>query len=114
LAWDDPVVIILIVAAAVLLFGAGKIPQLAKGLGQARREFDIASKGLTEPLKAVTQPVPTQAAPTVIPAVAAPAQTTATGSASDPLIVAAQNEGIDTFGKTREQIASELAWKLKK
>ena len=30
------------------------------------------------------------------------------------LIVAAQNEGIETLGKTKEQIASELAWKLKK
>lgn len=117
MAWDDPVVIILIVAAAVLLFGAGKIPQLAKGLGQARREFDMASKGLTEPLKnAVTQPIPAaQPTPSVAPAAVAPAQTaTAAGTASDPLIVAAQNEGIETLGKTREQIASELAWKLKK
>src|SRR5579884_810728 len=32
----------------------------------------------------------------------------------DPLIIAAKREGIITEGKTREQIASELAWKLNK
>ncbi len=34
----------LIILAAVLLFGAKKIPELAKGLGQGIREFKKASK----------------------------------------------------------------------
>ena len=91
MGWEDPIVWVLIIAVVVFLFGANKIPQLARSLGQARREFDNASKGV---------PSMTYAA-----AIADP---------NDPLILAAQREGIDTAGKTKEQIANEIAWKLSK
>ena len=39
-----PFEIILVVAVVVLLFGAKKIPELAKGLGQGIKEFKNASK----------------------------------------------------------------------
>ena len=45
MGFDDPVVIVLILAAVVFLFGAGRIPAFAKSLGTARREFDKAMKG---------------------------------------------------------------------
>jgi len=93
MGFDDPVVIILIVAVVVLLFGASRIPQFARSLGQARREFEKGSKGDTSDV------------PTAQIASSAP-------SPDDPLVVAAQKEGIDTKGKTKEQIASELSWKL--
>jgi len=93
MAFDDPIVIILILAVVVLLFGASRIPQLARSLGQARREFDKGSKGETSD---VSQPSGSSASP----------------APDDPLVVAAQKEGIDTQGKTKEQIASELSWKL--
>ncbi|MHB8567073.1 MAG: twin-arginine translocase TatA/TatE family subunit [Nitrososphaerales archaeon] len=92
MAIDDPVVIGLILVIVVLLFGASKIPSLARSLGQARREFDKGMKGDTTQVSATPQP---------------------TGD-SDPLFVAAQKEGIETVGKTREQVASELSWKLSK
>ena len=98
---------VLIIAIVVFLFGANKIPGLAKAFGQAKKEFDTASKGTTNTtphslntLNSAsygTQQMPPQTA------VLAP---------DDPLVVAAQREGIDTQGKTREQIASELSWKL--
>ena len=88
MSWEDPAVWILIGAIVVFLFGANKIPGLAKALGQARKEFDNAAKGITT--------------------------TNATVDSNDPLVVAAQKEGIDTVGKTREQIASEISWKLSK
>jgi sec-independent protein translocase protein TatA len=97
MAWDDPVVWILIIAAVVFLFGASRIPQFARSLGQARKEFEKGSRG--EP--ATNPPA------TVTVAANSP-------SADDPLVVAAQKEGIDTQGKTKEQIASELSWKLNK
>ena len=98
MGFDDPVVIILILAVVVLIFGASRIPQLARSLGQARREFEKGSKG--EPA------VSTSSQPVAVAASASPA------SPDDPLVVAAQREGIDTNGKTKEQIASELSWKL--
>ena len=85
---DDPVVWILIGTIVVFLFGASKIPGLARALGQARREFDNATKGVS--------------------------MTNASVDSNDPLVAAAQKEGIDTVGKTREQIASEISWKLSK
>ena len=116
MAFDDPIVWILIIAVVVFLFGANKIPQFAKAIGQARREFDQASKEIKNPSPATQEIAPQQggifgsapAATVTTPPVAAVAQ-----PSTDPLIQAAQKEGIDTQGKTRDQIATELAWKLK-
>jgi len=116
MAWDDPVVWILIVGLGILLFGSNKIPELARSLGAARREFDAASKGLVDTINSeinsstqvssrIQRPVPQQVA------VPAPA-VNETLSDNDPLVVAARNEGIDTRGKSRSQIASELASKV--
>ena len=63
--------IILILAVVVLLFGAKKLPELARGSGRALRIFKAETKGLidgdddepTEP-KAIT---PAEAAPTQAP-----------------------------------------------
>ncbi len=94
MALDDPIVWILIIAVIVFLFGANKIPALARSLGQARKEFD---KGWKDETAGDAQPT-----------------SNAPQAPEDPLIAAAQKEGIDTQGKTREQIASELSWKLSK
>ncbi|MHB8567211.1 MAG: twin-arginine translocase TatA/TatE family subunit [Nitrososphaerales archaeon] len=107
MALDDPVVLILIFALIIFLFGSNKIPGFAKALGEARREFDNAWKGYNNPASRATVPPGAQGASTFIPS-------TTPALASDPLVIAAQNEGIDTFGKTREQISTELAWKLNK
>jgi sec-independent protein translocase protein TatA len=113
MAFDDPVVWVLIVAVVIFLFGANKIPQFAKALGQARREFDQASKELTNPSLINTAAQPAGPAGTMT--VQSPPVTPASGNApkADPLMLAAQQEGIDTKGKTRDQIATEIAWKLK-
>src|SRR5277367_4557257 len=60
LAGPDMILILLIV---LLLFGAKKLPELAKGMGQAVREFNKAKdeieKELTKPANEVTvQPAP--------------------------------------------------------
>ncbi|MDG6906552.1 MAG: twin-arginine translocase TatA/TatE family subunit [Nitrososphaerota archaeon] len=111
MAFDDPIVWILIVAVVIFLFGANKIPQFARAIGNARKEFSEASKELTNPTSA---PQPTAAGATaqavnpMTTQVVQPAAQTV-----DPLIEAARKEGIDTQGKTKDQIATELAWKLK-
>ncbi|MDB6028400.1 MAG: Twin-arginine translocation protein TatA/E [Verrucomicrobiales bacterium] len=42
--------IVLILAVVLLLFGAKKLPELAKGLGQGIREFKKASNEVTDEL----------------------------------------------------------------
>lgn len=37
--FGNPMEIALIVGAAILLFGADKVPKLARGIGQAKKEF---------------------------------------------------------------------------
>ena len=96
MGFDDPVVIILILAVAVFLFGAGRIPAFAKSLGTARREFDKAMKGNFEENQNGKVQVAVAKTETVL----------------DPLIEAAQREGIDTNGKSKQEIASALSWKL--
>ena len=116
MAFDDPIVWILVLAVVIFLFGANKIPQFAKSIGQAKKEWDKASKAITNPSSildnaqpATSAAVGTSAAQSTLVA-QAPLPNT---SADDPLFAAARKEGIDTQGKTRDQIATEIAWKLK-
>lgn len=102
MALDDPVVWVLILAAIIFLFGSNKIPQFARAIGQARREFESGWKGISNEIMTATAP----AAQTSVPIKEL--------SPTDPLVLACHNEGIDTAGKTREQLSAELAWKLNK
>jgi sec-independent protein translocase protein TatA len=88
MALGDPFQILLIlgVLAVILIWGPQKIPELARSIGRARKEFDDASKGLTNPIS------PSQ------PAL----------SASDPLTDTAHKLGINTQGKTRQEISDEI------
>jgi len=72
----------------VLLWGPQKLPELARSVGLAKKEFDKA-------VKEASSPVATGS--------------TATQPGSDPLIVAAKNLGITTEGKTKEEIAKAIA-----
>ena len=45
LMFDSPVQIMLVIGVLALLFGAGRLPQLAKSLGQSRKAF---KEGLRE------------------------------------------------------------------
>jgi sec-independent protein translocase protein TatA len=70
----------------VFLWGPQKLPELAKSIGLAKREFEKAAKEVSS------------------------AATTSTAEPTlDPLITAAKNLGITTEGKTKEQIAKEIA-----
>jgi len=83
--------ILVAVILIVFLWGPQKLPELAKSIGLAKKEFDKAAKEISNP--------------------------TLTGSSgtanagTDPLIVAARSLGISTEGKTKEQIAKEIAEK---
>jgi TatA/E family protein of Tat protein translocase len=45
----DAPIIAIIVGLAVLLFGADRIPKLARSMGEAKKEFESASRGDAAP-----------------------------------------------------------------
>jgi TatA/E family protein of Tat protein translocase len=88
------VLIVVGILLVVFLWGPQKLPELAKSVGLAKKEFEKAAKEASSPLSAVS--------------------TASTGAATvqpttDALIVAARSLGIVTEGKTKEQIAKEIA-----
>jgi sec-independent protein translocase protein TatA len=94
----------IIVAGVLIVFflwGPNKIPDLARAIGQAKREFDTASKELTNPLAS---------GPASGPAwTSAPTQPMT--SADDALITTAKKLGITTEGKNRDEISNEILQK---
>jgi sec-independent protein translocase protein TatA len=95
MALGDPIqwIIIGVIVIAIFLWGPQKIPDLAKALGRARKEFDQASKEMSGVVSGQMQPE-TAAAPQK--------------SADQILIETAIALGIQTEGKTREQISQEI------
>jgi len=84
--------VVIAVLVIIFLWGPSKLPELARSIGLARKEFEKASKEVTSP---------SGASSTVQPA-------------SDSLVVAAKELGISTEGKTKEEIAKEIAEKASK
>jgi len=97
----------IIVAAIIvflLLWGPTKLPKIARSLGEAKKEFEKAMKEAEEVKEAAVEPIRSIA-------------TTAAEevrSAEDKLIEVAKALGIQTEGKTRDQIAKEILEKAKK
>ena len=84
--WET--VIIGIIIIAIIIWGPQKLPELARSIGQAKKEFEKASRGEIE-----------------------------ASSASDPdkkILELAKELGIDTAGKTKEEILKEIAEKTSK
>lgn len=83
----DPtqLLVILGVVIVILIWGPSKIPELARAVGRARKEFDDASKGIVQSSSTLPET-----------------------AASDTLVETARKLGINTQGKTREQISDEI------
>jgi len=75
----------------VFLWGPQKLPELARSIGLAKREFEKSTKEVSS----ITNPTTSTA--------------TQTEPQQEPLVVAAKSLGITTEGKTKEQIAKEIA-----
>ena len=80
----------------VFLWGPQKLPELAKSVGLAKKEFEKAAKEASAATSTTTATTVSTGAAVVQPA-------------TDPLIVAAKSLGITTEGKTKEEIAKEIA-----
>ena len=66
-----PTEMLIVLFIVVLLFGAKKLPELAKGLGKAKNEFQKASneveKEINAPLESTTDSAPKQTSKTTVP-----------------------------------------------
>jgi sec-independent protein translocase protein TatA len=69
---------VLILAVVLVLFGAKKLPELAKGLGTGIKEFKKATREVTDEIQnAPVEPTPKPLPPTPVPTVQ-PVQTVPT------------------------------------
>ena len=94
-------IIIGVVAIVIIMWGPAKIPQFAKALGQAKGEFNKASKEFNNAALAQEN------------AAAAPAPKPAIKSKDEVLVETAKELNIPTEGKTREQLSEEISVKVK-
>jgi len=90
---------VIVVLVILFLWGPEKLPKFARAIGQARREFEKASKGIEEELvKSVN------VSPTV----------SSSPASDDKLIEVAKALGIQTEGKTRDELAKEIIARTQK
>lgn len=91
LGWPEVLIILVIL---LFVFGPKKLPQLARDLGKAWQEFQEASSGITE---AITTPTTPKSG----------------GKERAALVSIAAKMGINTEGKTFEQLINELEINVK-
>src|SRR3989442_4759755 len=94
----DPLELIIIgvILVVIFLWGPQKIPEIARAIGRARKEFDQASKELSGTLASTGTLLEEGQTPK---------------SGDELLIETARKLGISTGGKTREQISDEIVKK---
>jgi len=104
-------IIVAVIVLVLFLWGPEKLPKLARSIGQAKKEFQKASKEVEEEVKhfesELKSPITSE---TYRPATTAPPPP----SSDDKLLEIARSLGIQTEGKTRDQIAQEIIEKTKK
>ena len=86
--------IIVGIILVIFLWGPKKLPELARSLGLAKKEFEKSSQEITS--------------------ITSPMTSTTTETTQDTLLVAARSLNISTEGKTKEQITKEIADKTAK
>ena len=87
-------VVIGIIVVVIFLWGPSKIPELARSVGRARREFSQAKQEIENPISSAPAPV-------------APAPMVASRG-DDLLYATAEALGIPTEGKTPAQVSEEI------
>jgi len=82
----------------LFLWEPEKLPQIAKSLGKAKREFDTALRGIENEVKQTTSSITNDVISGLTP--------------DRKLLDLAKTLGIKTDGLTRDQIAREILWKV--
>jgi sec-independent protein translocase protein TatA len=85
------------VLIVIFLWGPQKLPELARSIGQAKKEFDKASKEASMSVEKITSTVTgsQEAGPP-------------TASSDNPLLTAAKAVGINTEGQTKEENTKKI------
>lgn len=83
---------IVLIVAVIFLWGPQKLPEIAKMIGEARKEYEKATREIPS-LASLSSPTGTQ---------------TAAKTTKDPVLIAAKSLGITTEGKTKEELAKEI------
>ena len=104
-----PEIIVIAIVIAVLLFGASKVPQLARSFGQAMGEFKKARREAELNYKKFEESA--IGGEEEIPKAKAKAEVKTKGEEENIKEVAAYM-GIDTEGKTEEELKEEVQAKL--
>ena len=99
----DPLELIIIgvIVVVVLLWGPKKIPEIARSIGLAKKEFDNAKKEATN------------LGTTMVTGAAAQSSSSPVMSSDEQLIETAHRLGIVTEGKTSQQISEEIVARAK-
>jgi len=121
MAFGDPLqwIIIGVIVVVIFLWGPQKIPELARGIGRAKGELDKASKEFDAASKQVMAGATGTAAGATAATATGTTTTAQTGqvfvekSGDQVLMETARALGIDTAGKTRDQISQEIIAKTK-
>ncbi len=103
-------IIVAVIVLVLFLWGPEKLPKLARSIGQAKKEFEKASKGVEEEIKQFETGLKSPSYPESY----RPVSTPQSPSSDDKLLEIARSLGIQTEGKTRDQIAQEIIEKTKK
>ena len=94
------------IAIAFLLWGPAKIPEFAKALGRAKGEFDNASREFQNAaISTTTLTTPSTAQTVKVSASSQPTMKTK----QEVLLDTAHSLGLQTEGKTQQQISEELS-----
>ena len=109
--------VIIGILMVLYLWGPSKVPEMARALGQARREFDKAAKEVTSlaDVKSITNPTRNSITDSINKIITSPPTSTreigqqaTTQPPQDPIIIAAKSLGINTLGKTKQELATEI------
>lgn len=104
---------IVIIIAIIFLWGPQKVPEIARSIAQAKREFDKATKEASSlvDVKSITNPITDSISKTITnpqTSTAEISQRATTQPPQDPVIIAAKSLGINTLGKTKQEVATEI------
>jgi sec-independent protein translocase protein TatA len=90
---QGPEILILIIVAVILIFGAKKIPELARGIGRASGEFKKGKEDINKEIEDIQKGNDKDNLP---------------GREADALIKAAKELGIETDGKTEKELRKDI------